>query len=382
MVQRLPLHFALKGLHLLASKSDIEGYAKDRALLGDVVRAAGGIAKEAFNANNAKVWDKEKGHPVTDADIAVNDFLARELLAARPDYGWLSEETKDDNSRRKCQKCFVVDPIDGTRAFIERTPNFSVSVAIIEDGVSVAGVVYNPLKDEMYAAHLTGGATLNGVSITTSRREVLKGARIVGYARKFRRLGWPDMNVSVINSMAYRMVKVACGDEDAAVAFTPKSDWDVAAAELICTEAGALVTNLRGEKPRYDQDSVSGLGIICAGPALHALIRERVEPVISKFKMSPDPIKDFGFLGTRMTDRKDPEVQLLHLVIGGELIDPMRTNFRDLNEIDFVGAFPNFETARAAWKAAAQRTVDNAHMRYFILHAHELIDPDKDGIIG
>lgn len=83
-----------------------------------------------------------------------------------------------------------------------------------------------------------------------------------------------------------------------------------------------------------------------------------------------------------MTDRKDPEVQLLHLVIGGELIDPMRTNFRDLDAIDFVGAFPNFETARAAWKSAAQRTVDNAHMRYFILHAHELIDPDKDGIIG
>lgn len=357
-------------------------YANDRALLERVVRAAGGIAKEAFETNTSKVWDKVKGHPVTDADIAVNDFLERELLRERPDYGWLSEETQDDDSRRNCARTFVVDPIDGTRAFIDRTPNFAVSVAIIENGISVAGVVYNPLKDELYAAHLGGGACRNGTPIQCQNRDSLEGARMVGYARKFRRLGWPDMNVTVINSMAYRMVKVACGDEDAAVAFTPKSDWDVAAADLICTEAGGVVTNLRGAKPRYDQDSVSGLGIICSGPALHALIRERVDPVIAQFEISPTPIQDFEFLGTRMTDRKDAEVQLLHLVIGGELIDPMRTNFRNLKELDFVGAFPDYNSAREAWKSAAQRTVDNAHMRYFILHAHELIDPDHDGIIG
>lgn len=82
-----------------------------------------------------------------------------------------------------------------------------------------------------------------------------------------------------------------------------------------------------------------------------------------------------------MTERTMPE-QLLHIVIGGELVDPMRTEFRDLKNVDFVGAYPNFETARAAWKGAAQRSVDNAHMRYFVLHAHDLIDPDNDGIIG
>jgi len=84
-----------------------------------------------------------------------------------------------------------------------------------------------------------------------------------------------------------------------------------------------------------------------------------------------------------MTDRKpSDDMQLLHLVIGGELVDPNKTEFKDLSKVDFVGAYPNFESARAAWKSAAQRTVDNAHMRYFVLHAHELIDPDKDGIIG
>lgn len=83
-----------------------------------------------------------------------------------------------------------------------------------------------------------------------------------------------------------------------------------------------------------------------------------------------------------MSDEKKMPEQLLHLVIGGELVDPMRTEFRDLKTVDFVGAYPNYEMARAAWKGAAQRSVDNAHMRYFVLHAHELIDPDHDGIIG
>jgi len=185
---------------------------------------------------------------------------------------------------------------------------------------------------------------------------------MIGYPRKFRRLDFPDMNVSVANSMAYRMVLVACGQADATIAFTPKSDWDVAAAALIATEAGAVVTDIRGQTPHFDTETTSGLGVICAGTGLHALL-----------------------LATNMSDRKPSggdATQLLHLVIGGELVDPNLTEFIDLNAIDFVGAYPNREAANEAWKAAAQRTVDNAHMRYFVLHAHDLIDPDGDGVIG
>jgi len=306
-------------------------YAEDLALIKEAVLAAGQIAKDAFNANDSKVWDKSNNSPVTDADIAVNDYLLETLCAARPGYGWLSEETKDDHSRHACPRTFVVDPIDGTRAFIDRTPNFAVSVAIIQDGQSIAGVVFNPLKDE-----------------------------------------------------------IACGKADATVAFTPKSDWDVAAAALIASEAGAIVTNLHGATPSYDGESTSGLGIICAGKSLHALLLARVTPVIAQFEKSDDKVKDFGFMGTSRTDRKlketnmsdTPNMQLLHLVIGGELVDPNKTEFKDLTQVDFVGAYANFADAKAAWKSAAQRTVDNAHMRYFVLHAHELIDPDKDGIIG
>ena len=357
-------------------------YLSDLDLISKAARSAGAIARNAFHANASKVWDKSENHPVTDADIAVNDYLLKELRDARPDYGWLSEETKDDLSRHECARTFVVDPIDGTRAFIDRTPNFVVSIAVIENGKSVTGALYNPLKDELYTAVIDGGAFLNGQSISCGGKSEIKDCRMVGYPRKFRRLGWPDMTVIVINSMAYRIALVAAGAQDATVAFTPKSDWDLAAAALIATEAGAEITNLRGEGFRYDHDSVTELGVICASPTLHALLLERVTPVISKFDKSENRVKDFGFMGTRMTDRAENDIQLLHLVIGGELINPNKTTFKNLKEVDFVGAFANYDDARAAWKSAAQRTVDNAHMRYFVLHAHELIDPNHDGYIG
>lgn len=355
----------------------------DLDLLRDIVRKAGGIAKAAFEANDSKTWNKSDSSPVTDADIAVNDFLFEHLRDARPDYGWLSEETKDDYSRHACPRSFVVDPIDGTRAFIDRTPNFAVSVAIIEKGQSIAGVVFNPLMDELYEACIGGGARLNAKPISATNPVEIANIHMVGYPRKFRKLDFPEMNVSVANSMAYRICKVASGEADATIAFTPKSDWDLAAAALIATEAGAVITDIRGKIPQFDTETTSGLGVICAGPTLHALLLAEVKPHLAQFTQG----RDYKFLGTRMSDRnKSAEamksVQLLHLVIGGELIDPNRTEFKDLTAVDFVGAYANIEEARKAWKSAAQRTVDNAHMRYFILHAHDLIDPDGDGIIG
>ena len=263
-------------------------YEEDLKLIVQAAKDAGAIAKKAFYENDSKVWDKKNNSPVTDADIAVNNFLAKTLREARPEYGWLSEETKDDHSRHDCPRSFVVDPIDGTKAFIDRTPNFAVSVAVIEDGKSVAAALFNPLKGEMFEAYLSGGAKLNGKTIKSPDNDQIEGIRMVGYPRKFRRLGWPEMTCRIANSMAYRMALVACGQADATVAFTPKSDWDLAAAELIATESGAIVTNLYGKVPMYDGPTTSGLGVICAGPKLHALILAQVSPVIAQFEKSPD----------------------------------------------------------------------------------------------
>ena len=349
----------------------------DLDLLIETARAAGEIARTFFYKGNAKAWDKSENHPVTEADIAVNDYLIEALQSARPDYGWLSEETVDDASRHTAARSFVVDPIDGTRAFIDGRPHFTICLAVIENGKSVAGVVYNPITEEMYEACLGGGARLNTQTISPSGCSAIKGCTIIGYPRKFRRLGWPDMSVSIRNSMAYRIVMVAAGQRDGTVSFTPKSDWDLAAACLIASEAGAVTTDLEGQQFSFNEESTKNNGVICASPALHALLLQQVKLGL--------PGQNPNKLETTMSDRHDhktgPE-QLLHIVIGGELIDPMKTEFIDLEKIIYVGAYPNYKKAHDAWKNAAQSTVDNAHMRFFILHAHHLIDPDNDGIIG
>jgi len=360
---------------------------KDLTLLIETAHIAGAIARDYYNKGNTKAWNKSENHPVTEADIAVNDYLEETLQAARPDYGWLSEETKDDASRRRAKRSFVVDPIDGTRAFMDGRPHFTICLAVIENGKAITGVVYNPMLEEMFEASLGGGARLNGKAISPSDCTSIEGCAIVGYPRKFKRLGWPEMKVSIRNSMAYRIVLVAAGMRDATVSFTPKSDWDLAAAEIIANEAGAITTDLDGKAFHYAKDHVTEAGVICASPRLHALL-------LSKVKERRTPVKPHQ-LETKMSDRnsdkknqgkkrqdKEKPSQLLHIVIGGELVDPMKTEFIDLGNMTYIGAYPNYAKAYDAWKDAAQSTVDNAHMRFFILHAHDLIDPDNDGVIG
>lgn len=249
----------------------------DRELLVDAVRQAGELAKTHYDLNESEIWNKSNNSPVTDADIAVNTFLLTELMKARPGYGWLSEETKDDGSRREKSRVFVVDPIDGTRAFIKRKPHFVVSVGIIENGVSVAGALYNPLTGEAFDAHLGGGASLNGRTIKVTDSPDISGIRMIGYDFKFKALKvWPPMTFEARNSMAYRIALVASGQAHSTVAFTPKCDWDLAAASLIASEAGAIITDRDGAPFLFDQDGVVKSGVICAGPQLHPLLLDKV----------------------------------------------------------------------------------------------------------
>ena len=138
--------------------------AEDRELLRSVAVNAGIIAAGYFRTD-LKTWTKENASPVSEADIVLDKFLHSSLLAARPHYGWLSEESVDDLERLKHDRVFVVDPIDGTRGFIRGEDSWTVSVAVVEHGVPVAGVVYAPARDELYDASIGGGARLNGKPI-------------------------------------------------------------------------------------------------------------------------------------------------------------------------------------------------------------------------
>jgi myo-inositol-1(or 4)-monophosphatase len=251
----------------------------DLDLILDAAREAGELALKA-RAGGLKIWSKDGGSPVTDADLAVDALLKERLRAARPDYGWLSEETVDDPARLTTTRQFVVDPIDGTVAFMKNKPWFAVSVAVVEDGRPIAGVVHAPALNETYAAVSGAGATLNGMAISPSDTEDLEDAAMLGDAKMFAHPAWtnpwPSMRVESRNSIAYRVCLVAAGAFDAAVALSPKSEWDLAAADLIRAEAGACLTDHKGHGFSYNRPIPLVPSLVCANAALQPLILSRV----------------------------------------------------------------------------------------------------------
>lgn len=251
----------------------------DFELLLDCTRRGGVLALEHFK-KGVKSWDKGNDHPVTEADIAVDTLLKESLCGARPDYGWLSEETADDLARLDRNRVWIVDPIDGTRAFMRNVPEFAVCVALVEDGRPVMGAVYNPARDEMFEAVIDNGARLNGEPIEPSTETRTGNASFLTSKRNMEYFNWPkaadEMRYQWINSIAYRMALVACGRHDCTISMNGKSDWDIAAAELIVTEAGAECTTSRGRGFTYNTRRAKLENVIASAPGIHAAVLDTV----------------------------------------------------------------------------------------------------------
>jgi len=244
--------------------------AKDMSLRGDVANArdqliaaareAGEIALKFFHngaRTSARIDYKEGGSPVTEADFAVDQFLRARLGAAFAEAGWLSEETEDDSARLGCASLLVVDPIDGTRAFLAGDPRWAVSIALVVDDRPVAGVVHAPALGETYAAARGHGSALNGAAIAVSGRQTLAEARIAGPKPMAEAIGRAAGAAFVVQpkipSLAYRMALVASGALDLALASEKSHDWDVAAADLILEEAGGRLVDAAGAALRYNR---------------------------------------------------------------------------------------------------------------------------------
>jgi len=220
-------------------------------------------------------WNKGDGTPVTEADLAVDTFLKERLRAARPDYGWLSEETADDKARLAHERVWIIDPIDGTRSFMENGDEWCVSAALVENGAPVLAAIYCPPTSDLFLATLGGGATLNGSPIEVSAYDHIQDARILAreavfQPRRWAGHHWPHMHFNMRKSIALRLCLVASADFDASFAIGNTSDWDIAAAHLIVTEAGGLVTTLHGDVPVYNRESTRHPGILASGPILHS----------------------------------------------------------------------------------------------------------------
>ncbi len=252
--------------------------AHDLPLLIDAARMAGRVAT-SFAGKSAQRWDKPGGAgPVTEADLAVNAMLESSLQLARPDYGWLSEESEDTAHRLSRDRVFIVDPIDGTRSFVEGSNTWAHSIAVAERGVITAAVVYLPLRDKLYAAALGQGATCNGSPITASVRTPLDQSTILTAKPALMEKHWkakavPTFKRSYRPSLAYRLALVAEGRFEAMLTLRQSWEWDIAAGALIAAEAGGIATDRTGAALRFNNADPRLNGVVAGGrPACTALI--------------------------------------------------------------------------------------------------------------
>jgi myo-inositol-1(or 4)-monophosphatase len=256
-----------------------------RRQLIEAAHKAGSIALNFFRhgaPTSARVDYKAGGSPVTEADLDVDAFLRERLGGAFAGAGWLSEETEDDPGRLARGQVLIVDPIDGTRAFLAGDPRWAVAIALVVEGRPVVGVVHAPALDETYAAARGHRATLNGARIEVSARTSLDEARIAGPKPMVEAIG-RAAGVSFehqpkIPSLAYRMALLARGAIDLALASEKSHDWDIAAADLILEEAGGRLVDAKGQALRYNQPqtrhgALFGASAAMIGPLVEAARR-------------------------------------------------------------------------------------------------------------
>jgi len=238
-----------------------------------VARAAGRIA--AARCGGAfRRWEKEAGSPVCEVDLEVDSFLRESLAKLDPDAGWLSEETLDSSDRIERRRLWVVDPIDGTRDFLRGRPGWCVSVALVEDRLPVLGVLDAPARGEHWTAAAGLGAWRNGERIRASDRTKLAGARVPADE-----LPSVDSDLRLVpkpNSIALRIALVAAGDADLVATLRWGHEWDIAAAALIASEAGAAVSGALGQPLAFNSASGQAFGILASAAGIHAEALERL----------------------------------------------------------------------------------------------------------
>lgn len=255
----------------------------DLALLLDAAARAGDIARQFFK-QDPSVFDKGAEGPVTEADLAIDAMLHGTLLDARPDYGWLSEETEDTADRLSHEHVFICDPIDGTRAFIEGGTSFAHSLAVARGGAVTAAVVYLPMKDKLYAAALGRGATLNGAALRVTDAHRPGDATALTTKGSLQTEHWPQGVPAITRayrpSLAYRMSLVGEGRFDAMMTFRPTWEWDIAAGALIIAEAGGRATDGRGAALRFNGASGQVDGVLAGAPGLHGVLVGMRQPAL------------------------------------------------------------------------------------------------------
>ena len=246
----------------------------DVSRAGDLERILRGLEEAAeavrpFTPGDIAFKRKEaRGDPVTAADEAA-DRVLRETLPQAGE-GWLSEESVDDNARLQCDRVWVVDPIDGTREFIEGIPEWCISIGLLEGGVAVAGGIFNPVTDELVLGSIEGGVTLNGAPVTVTEPALDDTIDVLASRSEIRRGEWDRFQddrftVKPCGSVAYKLGLVAAGLADATWTLVPKSEWDVVAGTALVRAAGGVVSLADGAEPRFNKPEPKFPNYVAAG---------------------------------------------------------------------------------------------------------------------
>jgi myo-inositol-1(or 4)-monophosphatase len=248
-----------------------------RAVVSAVADAADhALTLWANGETRVRQWEKVPGHPVCEADLELDAMLRTSLTAIDPMAGWLSEETADTVHRLGLSRVWVVDPIDGTRDYLRGRPGWAVSVALVEDGAVRIGILAAPARNELWIARAGQGATRNGKMLKAGSRSLLPGARVP--ADQLPRADRDLITVEKPNSIALRMAMVAADEADLVATVRWGNEWDVAAAALICQEAGATVTDALGDPLRFNRPQPTAFGLLCSAPGIHRAATERLSP--------------------------------------------------------------------------------------------------------
>ena len=245
-------------------------YSEELAAAEQAAREAGAAVMSLFNGK-FDVREKSKNNPVTSADLEANRIIRQRVLESFPADGWLSEEDQDNSERLALSRVWVVDPIDGTKEFIEGVPQFAVSIAFVVGGRPQVGIVYNPAKERFYKAALGQGAFLNDATIHVSSRRDLNGASLLVSRsepqRKFQ-VFVDHCAIRPVGSIAYRLAKVAGGDGDATITFRNIHEWDICAGVLMIEEAGGKVVDGEGKPMRFNRELPKHRGVVATNSLL------------------------------------------------------------------------------------------------------------------
>lgn len=257
---------------------------RDLARIADALRAAGKVLA-TFTPGEVEARKKAGGSPVTEADDQVDDVL-RELLPEDGE-GWLSEETVDSPERLSHRRVWVVDPLDGTKEFVQGIPEWSVSIGLVEDGEAVAGGILNPATGETVLGALGHGVTLNGDPVALPSDTSLQGARVLASRSEVGRGQWEifagaGFTVVPMGSVAYKLGRVAAGLDPVTWTLVPKNEWDIAAGVALVRAAGGEVWRPDGAPCRFNRPKTLYPGLIASAaglaPQVRAIIAERWQP--------------------------------------------------------------------------------------------------------